>query len=411
MARSAGAGERGVVAAGGSGRRRSRPCRRCGAARMRLELAGRRGQRASRSAARSPGGSEAGALRAAPAAAPSTRAGPDPSPGDAATPRSSSPGRRRPGARRAGGGRAAAAGAGRGRAPSSASSTMARTSSIARARLGPARLDQHAVAVERAERREAGEAARVGRSRPGREVADAHLGVAVGRGAHHRGGRARVQAVGGAHDGLDAAPARRRRRPRRAPPGASAAAPDPRWAALPASPARASRATSSSEPPARAAAAAATAPSTSGRLAQQHAPRTSSSSRSSAVSALSTAEPRSISTSTGAPPSPAASMAPITRTASVPIGSPGSSSPPARLDADVLAAHLARQLHHARRPGARCATRRPGRRGPAPGSAQAVGPVEDLHRVHRGAVGGRRRSASGRSPSRRPTARRRTRRT
>ena len=103
-------------------------------------------------------------------------------------------------------------------------------------------------------------------------------------------------------------------------------------------------------------AAAATAPSTSGASHEQHA--LASSLRaiiSTAISALITALPRSISTSTPSPDAARADRLHARASASVPIA-PSSAIPPAALDRDVLAAHLARELDHALRQRALCET-------------------------------------------------------
>src|SRR4029450_7156760 len=102
---------------------------------------------------------------------------------------------------------------------------------------------------------------------------------------------------------------------------------EPRCAALPASPPRASRSTSSRGRPSFAATAAATAPSTNGASDRTTRARRSGSSRSSPISAERTALPRSITTSTPSSDQ-TASTAATTRIASVPIW-PSSSSPPA----------------------------------------------------------------------------------
>src|SRR5437667_6296625 len=109
-------------------------------------------------------------------------------------------------------------------------------------------------------------------------------------------------------------------------PGA-AGSPAPSWAVFPCSPPRASFATPASGSPSLAATAAATAPSTSGASQRSTDSRCSGVRKSSAVSALRTALPRSISTSTPSPES-ARPIASITRTASVP-SAPSSASPPA----------------------------------------------------------------------------------
>ena len=101
-----------------------------------------------------------------------------------------------------------------------------------------------------------------------------------------------------------------------------------RWAALAASPPRASSATFSREPPSRAATAAATAPSTNGASVSRMRSRRSRETRSRAISADSTALPRSMSTRTPSSDQ-ASSMARATSAASVPSGLPGWSRPPA----------------------------------------------------------------------------------
>ena len=112
------------------------------------------------------------------------------------------------------------------------------------------------------------------------------------------------------------------------PAGPSASGPPaPSCAVFPCSPPRASFATSASGSPSRAATAAATAPSTSGASHRSTDSRCSGVRKSSAVSALRTALPRSISTSTP-PPESARSIASMTRTASVP-SAPSSARPPA----------------------------------------------------------------------------------
>ena len=92
--------------------------------------------------------------------------------------------------------------------------------------------------------------------------------------------------------------------------------------------------------------AAATAPSTIGASQSRTFARRSSGIRSSAISAESTALPRSISTRTPSSDH-ARSIACITRTASVPIGWSGMSRPPGRLEPHVGTAHLAGELRDA----------------------------------------------------------------
>jgi len=100
------------------------------------------------------------------------------------------------------------------------------------------------------------------------------------------------------------------------------------WAVLPASAPRASSSTSSRPPPSRARTAADTAPSTRGAAHRATLARSSGASRSRAISALSTALPRSIRTTTPSPES-ACRTASATSTGSVPRGRPGRFRPPA----------------------------------------------------------------------------------
>ena len=211
-------------------------------------------------------------------------------------------------------------------------------------------------------------------------------------------GRPRVEAVELAHHDGGARPSRPRRsgarRLGRRPPRRRDGPPCPRARAWPRRPRPAA------PPPGAAATAAATAPSTSGashsstrsryRLGQQVERRLGAEHRA----------PRSISTSTS-PSAPARSMAAITRVASVPT--PPVVHPARGLDRHLVAGHLARQLRHALgQPGAVGDEDDADHRGPPARTTgrEAVGPVQDLHRVDRRGARGVPRSASGRSRSR-----------